>query len=96
MVYFALPCGSRILSFFDIPQRHRRHTGLAQGVFNTGMPHFSPVRYLFLGLLVLRLRAFGASRAFACASLAIGALVVAGSVGMFAVTFSLNLALRKS
>jgi hypothetical protein len=55
----------------------------------------SPVRYLFLVLLVLRLAHLGAGRAFSASALTVGALVVIGSIGMSAVPHSLSLALHK-
>jgi len=66
-----------------------------QVVFNSGMLIISPVRYLFLVLVVLQLAHFGAGRAFSAATLTVGALVVIGSIGMSAVPHSLSLALHK-
>lgn len=66
-----------------------------QVVFNSGMLLISPVRYLFLVLLVLQMSHLGAGRAFGTAALTIGGLVVVGSVGMSAVPHSLSLAVHK-
>jgi hypothetical membrane protein len=69
--------------------------GWSQVIFNSGMLISSPIRYLFLILLVLQLAHFGASRAFAVSALIIGGFVVIGSIGVSAIPFSLNLALHK-
>jgi hypothetical membrane protein len=66
-----------------------------QVVFNSGMLIISPVRYLFLVLVVVQLAHLGAGRAFSAATLTIGALVVVGSIGMSVVPLSLSLALHK-
>jgi hypothetical membrane protein len=70
--------------------------GWPQVVFNSGMLISSPIRYLFLVLLILQLSYFGASRAFATAALVIGGFVVIGSIGVSAIPFSLNLKLHKT
>lgn len=69
--------------------------GWPQVMFNSGMLIASPVRYLFLVLLVLQLGHLGAGRGFSLAALIIGALVVVGSIGMSAIPYSLNLPLHK-
>lgn len=69
--------------------------GWPQAVFNSGMLISSPVRYLFLVLLVIQLAHLGASRAFTTAALIIGGLVVVGSIGISAIPYSLNPALHK-
>lgn len=66
-----------------------------QVVFNSGMLIISPVRYLFLVLVVLQLGEMGTGRAFSTGTLIIGALVVIGSIGMSAAPHSLSLALHK-
>ncbi|OGP80957.1 MAG: hypothetical protein A2Z08_01390 [Deltaproteobacteria bacterium RBG_16_54_11] len=70
--------------------------GWPQTFFNSGMLIAAPVRYLFLVFLVLQLAHVGAGRGFSSAALIIGALVVAGSIGMSAIPYSLNLALHKT
>ena len=69
--------------------------GWPQVIFNSGMLIISPVRYLFLVLLVLQLAHLGASRGFSMAALIIGALVVVGSIGMSAIPYSLSLVIHK-
>lgn len=66
-----------------------------QVVFNSGMLIISPVRYIFLVLVVLQLTHLGAGRAFSATTLSVGALVVFGSIGMSAAPHSLSLALHK-
>jgi len=69
--------------------------GWPQAIFNSGMLISSPIRYLFLVLLVLQLSHFGANRAFTTAALIIGGFVVVGSIGVSGIPYSLNLALHK-
>lgn len=69
--------------------------GWSQVIFNSGMLISSPIRYLFLILLVLQLAHFGASRTFAASALIMGGFVVIGSIGVSAIPFSLNLSLHK-
>jgi hypothetical membrane protein len=69
--------------------------GWPQVIFNSGMLIISPVRYLFLVLLVLQMVHLGASRAFATSALIIGGFVVIGSIGVSAIPYSLNLTLHK-
>lgn len=69
--------------------------GWPQTVFNSGMLIIAPVRYLFLILLVLKLRHLGAGRGFSLPALTLGALVVIGAIGMSAIPYSLSLALHK-
>jgi hypothetical protein len=56
----------------------------------------APIRYLFLILLILRLRDLGAGKLFGLLAFSIGTLVVIGSIGMSAIPYSLHLALHKS
>jgi len=58
--------------------------------FNTGMLLNSPLRYLFLVLLVLRLTQLGAGRGFGWAALVIGAFSTSGTIMMSAVPSSMN------
>jgi len=69
--------------------------GWPQVIFNSGMLIISPIRYLFLVLLVLQLAHLGASRGFSTAALIIGALVVVGSIGTSAIPYSLSLVIHK-
>jgi hypothetical membrane protein len=69
--------------------------GWPQVVFNSGMLISSPIRYLFLVLLILQLSHFGASRAFTTAALVTGGFVVIGSIGVSAIPYSLNLTVHK-
>lgn len=69
--------------------------GWPQVIFNSGMLIISPVRYLFLALLLLQFSHFGASRAFTIAALITGGIVVVGSIGMSAIPYSLSLAMHK-
>jgi len=69
--------------------------GWPQVIFNSGMLVISPVRYLFLVLLVLRLAHLGAGRAFSISALTVGLLVVIGSIGLSAVPHSLSLKVHK-
>jgi hypothetical membrane protein len=70
--------------------------GWPQIIFNTGMLIIAPVRYLFLILLILRLRDLGAGRLFGVLAFGIGTLVVIGSIGMSAIPYSLQPPLHKS
>ena len=70
--------------------------GWPQVIFNSGMLIAAPVRYLFLILLLLRLRDLGAGKLFGALALSIGTLVVIGSIGLAAIPYSLNLALHKA
>ena len=70
--------------------------GWPQVIFNTGMLIIAPVRYLFLILLILRLRELGAGKLFSILAFGIGTLVVIGSIGMSAIPYSLGPALHKS
>jgi len=67
-----------------------------QIVFNSGMLISAPVRYLFLVLLILVLRELGTGKAFCVFVLAVGVLVVAGSIGIAAIPYSLDRALHMS
>jgi len=69
--------------------------GWPQVIFNSGMLVISPVRYLFLVLLVLRLTYLGAGRAFSVSTLSIGLLVTMGSIGLAAVPHSFSLTVHK-
>ena len=69
--------------------------GWPQVIFNTGMLIIAPVRYLFLILLILRLRDLGAGKLFGALAFGIGTLVVVGSIGLSAIPYSLHLALHK-
>ena len=69
--------------------------GWPQVIFNSGMLIISPVRYLFLVLLVLEMVHLGASRAFAASALIIGGFVAVGGIGVSAIPYSLNLVLHK-
>jgi hypothetical membrane protein len=70
--------------------------GWPQVTFNTGMLIIAPIRYLFLILLILRLRDLGAGKLFSFLALGIGTLVVIGSIGMSAIPYSFHLVLHKS
>ncbi|MGD8799343.1 MAG: hypothetical protein PVJ44_12510, partial [Desulfobacterales bacterium] len=70
--------------------------GWPQVTFNTGMLIIAPIRYLFLILLLLRLRDLGAGNLFGILAFGIGTLVVIGSIGMSAIPYSLHMALHKS
>jgi hypothetical membrane protein len=61
-----------------------------QILFNAGMLLNSPLRYLFLVLLVLRLTQLGASRGFDWAALIIGAFSTSGTIIMSAVPHSMD------
>lgn len=65
--------------------------GWPQAVFNSGMLISTPIRYLFLVLLVLQLSHWGAGRAINTAILITGGFVVIGSSGVSAIPYSLNL-----
>lgn len=69
--------------------------GWPQAVFNSGTLITSPVRFLVLVLLVLRLAQFGTGRGFAWAVLTIGALGALGTILMTAVPFSVSPTLHK-
>jgi hypothetical membrane protein len=69
--------------------------GWPQVVFNSGTLISSPVRFLVLVLLVLRLSQFGTGRGFAAAVLIIGALSALGTVLMTAVPFSVGPTIHK-
>jgi hypothetical membrane protein len=69
--------------------------GWPQVVFNSGTLISSPVRFLVLVLLVLRLSQFGTGRRFAFAVLTIGALSALGTVLMTAVPFSVGPTIHK-
>ncbi len=69
--------------------------GWPQTVFNSGMLIIAPLRYLFLILLVLKLRHLGARMGFSLPALTLGALVVIGAIGMSAIPYSLSLVLHK-
>jgi len=66
-----------------------------QVFFNTSMLINSPLRYVVLALLVLRLTQWGAGRAFAWSVLAAGAVSTAGTILMSAVPYSLDAAVHK-
>lgn len=70
--------------------------GWPQVVFNSGMLIAAPVRYLFLVLVVFQLGHAGAGKAFTRFTLIIGALVIAGSIGLSAIPYSLSLVLHKT
>ena len=61
-----------------------------QVLFNAGMLLSSPLRYLFLALLVLRLSQLGAGTGFGWAALIIGAFSTAGTIIMAAVPYSVD------
>lgn len=69
--------------------------GWPQVAFNSGMLISSPIRYLFLVLLLLQLSHLGAGRGFITAALITGGFVVIGSIGVSAIPYSLNLTLHK-
>jgi hypothetical protein len=62
--------------------------GWPQILWNSGTLIAAPIRYLVIVLLVLRLGALGAGRAFAASALVIGAVSTSGTVLMTAVPFS--------
>ena len=64
-------------------------------MFNSGTLITSPIRFLVLALVVMRLAQFGAGRGFAWAVLTIGALGVLGTVLMTAVPFSVSPTVHK-
>ncbi len=69
--------------------------GWPQIVFNSGTLLSTPIRFLVLGLLVLRLSQLGAGRWFGAAVLAIGALGALGTILMTAVPFSVGPTIHK-
>jgi hypothetical membrane protein len=69
--------------------------GWPQVIFNSGMLVTAPLRYLFLILLVMRLRQLGARRAFGVACLAVGVLPLLGTIGMTAVPYPVNMAVHE-
>lgn len=68
----------------------------SQVVFNSGMLLVAPLRYLFLILLVIQLVHAGAGRVFGAATLLVGSLVAAGSIGVAAVPFTVSLPLHEA
>jgi len=71
--------------------------GWPQILFNSGTILAAPLRYLFIILLVLRLRSFrDNSKFFEIAVLVIGAISTLGTVFMTAVPFSVGPAVHKS
>jgi hypothetical protein len=71
--------------------------GWPQIFFNSGTLLAAPLRYLFVVLLMLRLRSYRAnSKAFEAALLVIGAALTLGTVFMTAVPFSVGPAIHKS
>lgn len=69
--------------------------GWPQILWNSGTLLAAPIRYLFIVLLVLRLGALGAGRAFAASALVVGAISTSGTVLMTAVPFSVGPAIHK-
>jgi hypothetical membrane protein len=69
--------------------------GWPQVLFNSGTLISSPIRFLVLALLVLRLSQFGTGRRFAFAVLTIGALSALGTILMTAVPFSVGPTIHK-
>jgi hypothetical membrane protein len=61
-----------------------------QILFNAGMLINSPLRYIVLVLLVLRLSQLGAGRGFAWAALIVGVLSTSGTIIMSAVPYSMD------
>jgi hypothetical membrane protein len=61
-----------------------------QILFNTGMLLNSPMRYLFLVLLVLRLTQLGVGRGFGWVALIVGAISTSGTIIMSSVPYSLD------
>jgi hypothetical protein len=66
-----------------------------QVFFNAGMLIVSPLRYLVLVLLVLRLYQFGAGRAFGTAVLILGVFTTLGTIIMTAVPYTVDLTVHK-
>jgi hypothetical protein len=69
--------------------------GWPQILWNSGALIAAPIRYAVIVLLVLRLGALGAGRAFTVAALVIGAISTSGTVLMTAVPFSVGPAIHK-
>jgi hypothetical membrane protein len=69
--------------------------GWPQVVFNSGTLITSPVRFLALVLVVLRLSQYGAGRGFRATVLTIGALGALGTILMTAVPFSVGPTVHK-
>jgi hypothetical protein len=69
--------------------------GGPQVVFNSGILFSAPVRYVFLVLLGAQWVHRGASATFRQVALALGVLVVASTIGMAAIPFSLHLTAHK-
>lgn len=69
--------------------------GWSHVVFISGMPLLAPIRYLFLVLLVTELARAGAGRIYSVAALGVGAIVVAGSVGIAAIPYTLEAGLHQ-
>ena len=63
--------------------------------FNAGMLIVSPLRYIVLVLLVLRLYQFGAGRAFGTAVLIIGVFTTLGTIIMTAVPYTVDMTVHK-
>ena len=63
--------------------------------FNAGMLIVSPLRYIVLVLLVLRLYQFGAGRAFGTAVLIIGVFTTLGTIIMTAVPYTVDVNIHK-
>lgn len=66
-----------------------------QVFFNTGMLIVSPLRYVVLVLLVLRLSQLGTGRPFAVTVLSFGVLTTLGTIIMSAVPYTVNVNIHK-
>jgi hypothetical membrane protein len=66
-----------------------------QVFFNTGMLIVSPLRYVVLALLVLRLYQLGAGRAFGSAVLILGVFTTLGTIIMTAVPYTVDMTIHK-
>lgn len=71
-------------------------TGWPAAIFNSGMLLVAPIRFAFLVLLLTLLADYGAPSAWRHAALLLGMVAVAGSIGIAAIPFSLNLRLHMS
>jgi hypothetical membrane protein len=87
---------SRDFSFFNT---YISDFGVAQGwpstLYSAGMLLVAPLRYLFLVLLLVQLAHLGAGRRFVAAMATLGAFVVAGSVGVAAIPYTLDVRLHE-
>jgi hypothetical protein len=66
-----------------------------QVFFNAGMLIVSPLRYVVLMLLVMRLYQFGAGRAFGTMALIFGVFTTMGTIIMTAVPYSVDMTIHK-